>query len=150
MSEFYSRLEWKRDHPDFELKTFNRSHRIHFPNGALLEGSSAPDYSGDPEKNNPEQLFIASLSSCHMLTFLAVAAIGKWKVESYEDDAVGYLEKNETGKMSMNRVILQPQVVFSGSNHPSRKAQEDMHLKARRSGFIANSVRTSISIQPNF
>ena len=53
MSEFYSRLEWKRDHPDFELKTFNRSHRIHFPNGALLEGSSAPDYSGDPEKNNP-------------------------------------------------------------------------------------------------
>ena len=150
MSEFYSRLEWKRDHPDFELKTFNRSHRIHFPNGALLEGSSAPDYSGDPEKNNPEQLFVASLSSCHMLTFLAVAAIGKWKVESYEDDAVGYLEKNETGKMSMNRVILQPQVVFSGSNHPSRKSQEDMHLKARRSGFIANSVRTSISIQPNF
>ena len=106
MSEFYSRLEWKRDHPDFELKTFNRSHRIHFPNGALLEGSSAPDYSGDPEKNNPEQLFVASLSSCHMLTFLAVAAIGKWKVESYEDDAVGYLEKNETGKMSMNRVCL--------------------------------------------
>ena len=90
MSEFNSRLEWKRDHPDFELKTFNRSHRIHFPNGALLEGSSAPDYSGDPEKNNPEQLFVASLSSCHMLTFLAVAAIGKWKVDSYEDDAVGY------------------------------------------------------------
>ena len=98
MSEFYSRLEWKRDHPDFELKTFNRSHRIHFPNGALLEGSSAPDYSGDPEKNNPEQLFVASLSSCHMLTFLAVAAIGKWKVESYEDHAVGYLEKMKKGK----------------------------------------------------
>ena len=50
MSEFISRLEWKRDHPDFEIKTFNRNHRIHFPNGALLEGSSAPDYSGDPEK----------------------------------------------------------------------------------------------------
>ena len=101
MSEFNSRLEWKRDHPDFEIKTFNRNHRIHFPNGALLEGSSAPDYSGDPEKNNPEQLFVASLSSCHMLTFLAVAALGKWKVDSYEDNAVGYLEKNESGKMSM-------------------------------------------------
>ena len=150
MSEFNSRLEWKRDHPDFELKTLNRSHRIHFPNGALLEGSSAPDYSGDPEKNNPEQLFVASLSSCHMMTFLAVASLNKWLVQTYRDQAQGFLEENQAGRIMMNWVILQPQVVFSGSNHPSSKEQEDMHLKARRSGFIANSVRTSISIQPNF
>ena len=147
MSEFYSRLEWKRDHPDFELKTFNRSHRIHFPNGALLEGSSAPDYSGDPEKNNPEQLFVASLSSCHMLTFLAVAAIGKWKVESYEDDAVGYLEKNETGKMSMNRVVLRPLVRFSGEG-PNQEELSKLHEKAHRGCFIASSVNTEVRIEP--
>ena len=87
MSQFTSSLQWKRDQANFELRTFNRNHIIRFPNGTVLEGSSAPDFSGNPERNNPEQLFVASLFSCHMLTFLAMAAIGKWKVESYEDEA---------------------------------------------------------------
>ena len=85
-----------------------------------------------------------------MMTFLAVASLNKWQGQTYRDHAQGFLEENPAGRIMMNRVILQPQVVFSGSNHPLHKAQEDMHLKARRSGFIANSVRTSISIQPNF
>ena len=85
-----------------------------------------------------------------MITFLAVASLNKWQVQTYRDHAQGFLEENQAGRIMMNRVILQPQVVYSGSNHPSRKSKEDMHLKARRSGFIANSVRTSISIQPNF
>ena len=147
MGQHKTTIHWERDTEHFNIKSFNRSHRIHFPNGALLEGSSAPDYSGDPEKNNPEQLFVASLSSCHMLTFLAVAAIGKWKVESYEDDAVGYLEKNETGKMSMNRFVLRPSVRFSGEG-PNQEELSKLQEKAHRGCFIVSSVNTEVRIEP--
>ena len=147
MSEFTSSLQWKSDQADFELRTFNRNHIIRFPNGTVLEGSSAPDFSGNPERNNPEQLFVASLSSCHMLTFLAMAAIGKWKVESYEDEAIGFLEKNGNGKMCMTRVVLRPVVCFNGEG-PSQEELQKLHEKAHRGCFIATSVNTEILVEP--
>jgi len=82
-----------------------------------------------------------------MLTFLAVSAIGKWKVESYEDDAVGYLEKNEKGKMSMNRVVLRPSVCFSGKG-PNQEELSKLHEKAHRGCFIASTVNTEVRIEP--
>ncbi len=130
MGQHKTSIHWERDTEHFNIKSFNRDHVIRFENGVVIHATSAPEFTGNPDLISPEDLFVATISSCHMMTFLAVASLA--------------------GRIMMNRVILQPQVVFSGSNHPSRKAQEDMHLKARRSGFIANSVRTSISIQPNF
>ena len=150
MGQHKTSIHWERDTEHFNIKSFNHDHVIRFENGVVIHATSAPEYTGNPDLISPEDLFVATISSCHMMTFLAVASLNKWQVQTYRDHAQGFLEENPAGRIMMNRVILQPQVVFSGSNHPSRKAQEDMHLKARRSGFIANSVRTSISIQPNF
>ena len=150
MGQHKTRIHWERDTEHFNIKSLNRDHVIRFENGVVIHATSAPEFTGNPDLISPEDLFVATISSCHMMTFLAVASLNKWQVQTYRDQAQGFLEENQAGRIMMNRVILQPQVVFSGSNHPSRKAQEDMHLKERRSGFIANSVRTSISIQPNF
>ena len=150
MGQHKTSIHWERDTEHFNIKSFNRDHVIRFENGVVIHATSAPEFTGNPDLISPEDLFVATISSCHMMTFLAVASLNKWLVQTYRDQAQGFLEENPAGRIMMNRVILQPQVVFSGSNHSSRKAQEDMHLKARRSGFIANSVRTSISIQPNF
>ena len=94
----------------------------------VIHATSAPEFTGNPDLISPEDLFVATISSCHMMTFLAVASLNKWLVQTYRDQAQGFLEENPAGRIMMNRVILQPQVVFSGSNHPSRKVQEDMHL----------------------
>ena len=87
MSSYSIRLDWRRTTPDFDYKTFNRGHLWHLAGGhQTVPGSSAPEYSGDPEMSNPEEALLASLSSCHMLTFLAIAALKKLVVDSYEDE----------------------------------------------------------------
>ena len=147
MSSHPITLSWNRDDKDFGYKSYSRDHDLDFGHGVSIRASAAADYLGTAEIPDPEQAFVASLSSCHMLTFLAVAAIGKWKVESYEDDAVGYLEKNETGKMSMNRVVLRPSVRFSGEG-PNQEELSKLHEKAHRGCFIASSINTEVRIEP--
>ena len=149
MGQHKTSIHWERDTEHFNIKSFNHDHVIRFKNGVVIHATSAPEFTGNPDLTSPEDLFVATMSCCHMLSFLAVASLNKWQVQTDRDQAQGFFEETPAGRIMMNRVLLQPQAVFSSSNHPSRKAQEDMHLKARRSGFIANSVRTSISIQPN-
>ena len=148
MSEHKAEVFWERDTEDFEIKTFNRDHLVRFENGITLPGSSTPDFSGNPERVNPEDQFVAALSSCHMLTFLAVSALKGLKVESYTDHAVGFLGKNPSGRLSMNRVILRPRVHFSREHAPSREVQDEMHQKAHRGCFIANSVHSEVLVEP--
>ena len=150
MGQHKTSIHLEHDTAHFNIKSFNRDHVVCFENRVVIHATSSLEYTGNPDLISPEDLFIATISICHMMTFLTVASLNKWLLETYRDQAQGFLEKNPAGRIMMNRVILQPQVVFSASNHPSRKAKEDMHLKARQSGFIDNSVRTSISIQPNF
>src|SRR5436190_4987324 len=112
MSEHPIKLNWKRDTPDFDYKTYNRSHTVTFKNGKPLEMSASLAYKGDASLVDPEEAFVAALSSCHMLSFLAIANGRKFIVDSYDDDAVGHLEKNAEGNMAITRVVLRPRVKF--------------------------------------
>ena len=146
MSEHKASTRWKRDTDDFNIKTFKRDHEIHFENGVVIHSSSAPDFTGNPDLNNPEDLFVASVSSCHMLTFLAVASIKKFTVDRYTDNAVGFLEKNSSGKMMMNRVVLNPKIEFSGDKQPSESELGKLHEKAHKGCFIANSIKSQVEV----
>ena len=97
---------------------------------------------------DPEEAFIASLSSCHMLWFLSIAAKRKFRVDSYTDNAEGIIEKNEAGKLAMTRVMLRPDVSFSGEKIPSRAELDQMHHEAHEECFIANSVKTEVRCEP--
>jgi organic hydroperoxide reductase OsmC/OhrA len=111
MNEHHAAIRWKRTSADFTYDTYNRAHEIVFKDGAItLAASSAPDFKGDDTLVNPEEAFVASLSSCHMLTFLAICARKRLTVESYEDDAAGFLDRGPSGKLWMGRVVLRPRV----------------------------------------
>lgn len=144
MSEHKAILRWERNGLDFGYKTYSRNHSWTFENGLSIEASAATQFLGDASKVDPEQAFVASLSSCHMLTFLAIASFKKIVVESYIDEAVGHLAKNEQGKFVIAKVELHPQVVFAEGNEPDRATLEAMHHKAHEDCFLANSVTCDI------
>ena len=98
----------------------------------------------DESSIDPEEAFIASLSSCHMLTFLAIAAKRRFVVESYIDDAVGELSKMENGRQWVSRVVLRPHIVFSSDNIPDDNTHRKLHHLAHQHCFIANSVKTEV------
>ena len=119
-----------------------------------MPGSSSPHvvpapYS-DPAAIDPEEAFVSSLSSCHMLWFLAIAAKRKFVVDSYRDVAVGIMEKNSQGKLAMTLVTLRPAAQFSGDNLPSRVQLDQMHHEAHQECFIANSVKTEVRCEPKY
>lgn len=147
MSEHRIELNWTREGPTFDYQSFNRNHAVRFEGGQDLQVSSAPDYFGDAALSNPEELLIAALSSCHMLTFLAVAAKRGLVVQSYSDAAVGVLEKNAEGKFAVTRVRLKPTVAFGGSKQPDATELAGLHHKAHQHCMIANSVKTEVSVE---
>ena len=105
MSEHHAAIRWTRQSADFTYDSYNRAHEFVFKGGQIVvPASAAPDFRGNAERVDPEEAFVASLSSCHMLTFPAICARKRLTVESYEDEAVGYLEKSETGRLWMARV----------------------------------------------
>ncbi len=148
MSEHKVQLEWKNHGEDFSPANYTRNHRLTFDNGVLISASAAPDYRGDADAIDPEEMFLASLCSCHMLTFLAVASKRNHTVVSYQDNATAYLEKNATGKMAITRVVLSPRIIFSGDKQPGAEELEILHHKAHTLCFIANSVSCEIQVKP--
>lgn len=149
MSHYETSLSWKRTTSDFKYDSYDRSHKIRFPGGQTIQGSSAPEYLGKAEHANPEELLLAALSSCHMLTFLAIAAKSHLTLDSYEDEATCYLEKGETGILYVTRAVLRPKVKFSGET-PTEDKIRLIHEKSHKNCFIANSVNTKISVEPIF
>ena len=147
MSEHRITLNWKRTSPDFEYKTYNRDHSVEFKNGQSVGMSAAPKYLGSPAKIDPEEMLVASLSSCHMLTFLAIAAKKKLLVDAYEDDAIGVLAKNAEGKLAITQVTLRPRITFSGTQ-PDEATLEEMHHESHEQCFIASSVKCEMSVEP--
>lgn len=147
MSEHRVSLSWERKTPDFTYDGYDRTHEVGFPGGQKLRGSSAPEFLGRAEHANPEELLAAALASCHMLTFLAIAARSRWTVDAYADDAVAYLEKNEQGKLAITRVTLRPQVRFGGASAPTPEQIRSAHQKAHANCFIANSVRCAVNVE---
>jgi organic hydroperoxide reductase OsmC/OhrA len=148
MSEHRATVTWKRETPDFTFETYNRDHDWSFDGGITVRASAAPAYKGSESCVDPEEAFVASLSSCHMLTFLAIAAKKRYIVESYEDQAVGILARNEAGSLAVTRVTLRPMAQFSGERQPTAEDLARLHDLAHHSCFIANSVKTEVSIEP--
>jgi organic hydroperoxide reductase OsmC/OhrA len=148
MSEYKVYLSWKNESEDFSYKTYDRTHQLKFGGGTVVKGSAASDYLGKAQLVNPEETFAASLASCHMLTFLAIAAMKKYKVASYEDNAVAILGKNEKLIMAVTTVFLRPKIIFEGDNIPDTTIIDKMHNFAHKECFIANSVLTEIIVEP--
>jgi len=142
MSEHKATIDWKRETPDFAYQTYNRDHDWAFDAGVTIRASAAPAYLGSESCVDPEEAFVASLSSCHMLTFLAVAARRKYVVDAYHDEA------DAGGRLAITRVTLTPQVSFSGEKTPSPEELRQLHDQAHHACFIANSVKTEVVVEP--
>lgn len=147
MSEHKATLRWRRSSETFTYDAYNRGHTWSFDAGIDVRASASPTYRGDADAVDPEEAFVASLASCHMLTFLAITARKRFVVDVYEDEAVGFLEKNEDGKLALMRVVLRPRIRFAEAA-PSAEQLATMHDQAHRECFIANSVKTAITVEP--
>jgi organic hydroperoxide reductase OsmC/OhrA len=153
MSHSYTaQVVWQRGGQEFTGNRYSRRHRIRFDGGAELLGSSSPHVVPEPQSDpagvDPEEAFVASLSSCHMLWFLSLAARQGFCVDSYTDNAQGQMARNAAGKMAMTQVTLRPEVVFSGDKRPTREQIGELHHRAHEECFIANSVTTEVRCEP--
>jgi len=148
VTEHHAKVEWERGDVEFTYKTYARDHTWTFEGGVRVRASAAPGFLGNAELVDPEEAFVASLSSCHMLTFLALAARKRFVVERYEDAAVGYLEPNEEGRLAVTRVVLRPRIDFGGEA-PSPEVLAGLHETSHEQCFIASSVRTAITVDPS-
>ena len=151
MSEHTATIKWaRRDGEAFTDNRYSRAHQWDFDGGVTVPASSSPHAVRAPLSNpaavDPEEAFVASLSSCHMLWFLSLAAKKGFVVESYEDRAVGRLEKDEHGKMAISRVLLSPEIRFGGSTQPTSEELRALHDAAHHECFIANSVKTTVTV----
>ncbi|MGF1753441.1 OsmC family protein [Vibrio makurazakiensis] len=152
MSEYSALIRWNRaDNEIFSDNKYSRGHTWEFDGGVVVPASSSPHVVPLPlsvEANvDPEEAFIAALSSCHMLVFLSIAAKRKYIIEEYIDDAVGVLEEDSDGRTSVTRVMLRPRIIFSGERQPSRVQLEKLHHISHENCFIANSVKTEITTE---
>jgi organic hydroperoxide reductase OsmC/OhrA len=145
MSEHVVEVSWSRGEHEFTYDTYSRDHEWRFDGGITVPGSANPAYLGSPGPVDPEEAFVAALSSCHMLTFLAIAAKKRLVVDSYEDRAVGVMAKNANGKLAITQVTLHPKIVFAGET-PDAGTLERIHHLSHEECFIANSVTTEITV----
>ncbi|MEZ9720470.1 OsmC family protein [Vibrio splendidus] len=152
MSEYGAVIRWQKAEDEaFSDNQYSRGHSWEFDGGVTVPASSSPHVVPLPfsvEANvDPEEAFIAALSSCHMLTFLGIAAKQKYVIDSYVDDAVGVLEEDESGRSSVTVVTLRPRIEFVGSKVPSSAQLDKLHHLAHNNCFIANSVKTEIRVE---
>jgi len=152
MAEYVAEVIWSRDGQDFLGNRYSRKHVLRFDGGVEIPGSSSPHVvplpMSDTAAVDPEEAFVSSLSSCHMLWFLSIAAKQRFCVDRYFDKAVGVMEKNLQGKWAMTRVTLKPEVRFSGEKLPTHEQIEKMHHEAHEECYIANSVKTEVRCEP--
>jgi organic hydroperoxide reductase OsmC/OhrA len=151
MSEHKATIKWVRTQGDFLKGTYSREHTWSFDGGATVPASSSPAAVRVPFSNpanvDPEEAFVASLSSCHMLTYLYVASRKGFEISSYEDEAVGVMTKNERGIPWVSSVTLHPRITYSGGKTPTREEEDQLHHAAHDQCFIANSVKTDIKVE---
>ena len=150
MSKHTATISWKRTSPDFLKGKYSREHTWTFDGGVSVPASPSPSVVPAPYSNpanvDPEEAFVASISSCHMLTFLFVASKRGFVVDSYEDKAVGQMSKNEHGIPWVSSVTLNPKIVYGGEKRPTAADEKTLHHEAHEQCFIANSVKTEIVV----
>ena len=151
MSRHTANVAWQRGEQPYTDLRYSRRHTWRFDGGAVVAGSASPHSvpapMSDPTGVDPEEAFVASVSSCHMLWFLAIAAKRGHRIDDYVDDAEGFLERDGDGRMSMTRVVLRPRIAFSGEHPPSSADIAAMHDEAHHACYIANSVKTAITVE---
>ena len=141
------RTEWRNQTGTFTYESYDRNHQWVFEGGQTLTASAAPEFRGDAALPNPEEALVGALSSCHMLSFLAIAARKRFIVESYLDHAEGIMEKNTQGRLAITTVWLRPEIHFGGERAPDEESIAAMHQRAHQECFIANSVHTEVRIE---
>ena len=152
MAEHTCTVAWERGSADFIDRRYSRAHTWTFDGGAVVPGSSSPHVvpppGSDPAAVDPEEAFVASLSSCHMLWFLDLAARRGYRIDRYVDHAVGTMGRNPAGKLAMTRVVLRPAVTFGPGPQPDAGILNALHHEAHAQCFIANSVTTDVVCEP--
>jgi len=152
MSEHRATIKWTHSQGDFLKGAYSREHTWTFDGGMTIAASPSPAAVRPPFSNpanvDPEEAFVASLSSCHMLTYLYVASRKGFEIASYEDEAVGMMTKNERGVPWVSSVVLRPRIVYTGAKTPTPEEKEQLHHAAHEQCFIANSVKTEIKVEP--
>jgi organic hydroperoxide reductase OsmC/OhrA len=152
MSTHTVQLHWERLEQAFSDRRYSRRHTWRFDGGAVVSGSSSPQVvpspMSDPAAVDPEEAFVASLSSCHLLWFLDLAQRAGWVVDDYRDEPVGAMGRDDQGRMAVTRVTLRPVVRFSGDRCPNAAEHRRLHEAAHAACFIANSVRSEILCEP--
>ena len=150
MSPYRATIDWRCD-GDFAARRYSRVHTLSFDGGLAVPGTAGPGnvnprYSREGALD-PEQAFVASLSACHMLWFLDITARAGFLVDAYRDEAEGTLAEGPSGRQMMTRVVLRPQVSFTGDHRPTPEELADLHHKAHEECFIANSVTSEVVIE---
>jgi len=150
MSEHKAIISWKRSSPDFLIGKYSREHTWSFDGGLTVPASPSPSVVPVPYSNpthvDPEEAFVASVSSCHMLTYLYLAGRQGFQIDSYHDEAVGVMTKNEKGVPWVSLITLHPQIVYSGDKLPGPADEERLHHLAHEQCFIANSIKTEVIV----
>ena len=151
MSEHKAAIRWVRSGDEFLKGRFSRAHTWAFDGGVTVAASSSPSAVpvpfSVPANVDPEEAFVASVSSCHMLTYLWAAYRGGFIVDSYEDEAVGVMTKNEKGIFWVSSIVLHPKISYSGDKIPTEQDIAKFHHLAHENCFIANSVKTDIRVE---
>lgn len=146
MSNLSIDLHWQRQEAELKPQAYSAEHVIQYNASTEIDADSAPEYGGKPEHTNPEQALAAALSSCHMMTFLALAAKAGWPVASYHDHAEAHLGKNPKGLMSVTRIDLNPVVRFDTGFSVSDEEMATMQDRAHRYCFVANSLADYVEV----
>ena len=150
MGEYTATIYWQRQGAVFTDQKYSRAHQWRFDGGLTVPGSSSPHVVrlpfSDPAAVDPEEAFVASLSSCHMLFFLSIAAQRGFVVDDYRDHAVGYMEKNDEGNIAMTKIALRPQITFS-LTPPGAAELAAMHHAAHAKCYIANSIKADVVVE---
>ncbi len=155
MSHYNAQVVWQRQASEtFVDNRYSRRHALNFDGGAVWAGSSSPHVVPPPLSDasavDPEELFVASLASCHMLWFLSLAAGRGYCVDEYADDAMGEMARNDKRQMVMSVVTLRPRVVFGGNKQPDAAELAQLHHEAHAACYIANSVKTAVHCEPRY
>lgn len=151
MSEHRATVRWTRTSDEFLKGKYSREHTWSFDGGVTVPASPAPSVVPAPYSNpahvDPEEAYVASISSCHMLTYLHMAYKQGFQVDTYHDEAVGVVTKNTQGVPWVSQVMLKPTITYSGSKTPSPADVERLHHLAHEQCFIANSIKTDVRIE---
>lgn len=152
MAQHSATIIWLRGEQPFLDNRYSRAHHWQFDGGLEVPASSSPDVVPQPMSDasavDPEEAFVASLSSCHMLWFLSLAAKQGFQVDRYKDEAQGTLARNEQGRLAMTDIVLRPQVFFSGAKLPDEAEVHALHHSAHDACFLANSVLCPVRCEP--